>query len=1066
MKILQLTLLFILTLQVSLVAQDREDFMFNLTEDPETEWAAKAPADLKMAAIEINNEIIESIRSENIDRFLIPLLDGNIHEIHVQRILEQRNQNWSITGWVGGEMLNSFILSKSGDSIFASISQVTHHSFYEIIYNHDRNSYVLLEVDPHKRDDFSCGADHLPEVPEMPQPKKDSHPGQSFQLNNMESPAMIDVMIVYTPAAKEWAENNVSGGIENVLNQAMARAQLTVDNSEVDITFRLVHSGMVDYDESSTSSLTDIYRLTASPAYNPWGPEYAGYMDEVHYWREMAGADLVALLSTDSGGIAWTPTGSTMNDRLGFSQTAVQIAMSRVFTHELGHNMGSAHSRNQNANAAGSSGGRTEYATGWRWTGNNDVGYASVMTYLDGDVGVDLFSNPDVLFEGVPTGSYDEENPFAPADNSKSLNEIKHVIASYRPEGGIDIPFITASEKELSLVMSANEIQSTSVVISNQGNHSLEYDIEQGFSFLFDDFSSSGGDLQRLNDQPLSGTLTSVNGNFVLESQGGESQAQDLAVRVTETPDYSNANVVYQFGGWFSPTVNVTYWQHGWGTEPGTGVKSTILPNNPITSDNFYFWVGNTRTPDSNSGTWSGSFEISGVMGADDIEISIFSGTGTISPESDQTVTLEIDATDKLPGLYQTNITIVSNDPIQPSVIIPITIEVIEDEPVFTLSYREGWNLIGVPVETTGIVYSDIFTNSTGKPFSFNYTYQEESEVIPGNGYWIHLDVEETVSYTDNQLEFISINLHEGWNLVSGLGYPIPEAAVEDNLDIINSAWYGFDGAYFSAAEIEPGYGYWVRASDEGSISLEYSISKILASQENQQPWQRFKANDEFYSLHFIAETDTLQTLYFGAPLPADVPLSRFEMPPVPPIEVFDVRFAAIESYLTESSNPRIELQGGGRDIDIHLQAAAQASMARIEITQLANDGRELKRQELRDGELVSLYSLDVTRIELIPQDGQYAENPNLPAQFALEQNYPNPFNPTAQIRYQLPVASQVNLSVYDMTGRHVGTLINGQVSAGLHSVTFDASSLSSGVYIYRLQAGEFQQVRRLTVIK
>jgi len=52
------------------------------------------------------------------------------------------------------------------------------------------------------------------------------------------------------------------------------------------------------------------------------------------------------------------------------------------------------------------------------------------------------------------------------------------------------------------------------------------------------------------------------------------------------------------------------------------------------------------------------------------------------------------------------------------------------------------------------------------------------------------------------------------------------------------------------------------------------------------------------------------------------------------------------------------------------------------------------------------------------------------------------------------------------MTGRHVGTLINGQVSAGLHSVTFDASSLSSGVYIYRLQAGEFQQVRRLTVIK
>ena len=77
----------------------------------------------------------------------------------------------------------------------------------------------------------------------------------------------------------------------------------------------------------------------------------------------------------------------------------------------------------------------------------------------------------------------------------------------------------------------------------------------------------------------------------------------------------------------------------------------------------------------------------------------------------------------------------------------------------------------------------------------------------------------------------------------------------------------------------------------------------------------------------------------------------------------------------------------------------------------------------------------------------------SLPKVFALEQNYPNPFNPSTTIRFDLPTSSEVRLSVFDMLGREVSALVNERREAGYHSVNFNASGFSSGVYFYRLQA-------------
>jgi hypothetical protein len=89
-----------------------------------------------------------------------------------------------------------------------------------------------------------------------------------------------------------------------------------------------------------------------------------------------------------------------------------------------------------------------------------------------------------------------------------------------------------------------------------------------------------------------------------------------------------------------------------------------------------------------------------------------------------------------------------------------------------------------------------------------------------------------------------------------------------------------------------------------------------------------------------------------------------------------------------------------------------------------------------------------------------------LPHEFLLSQNYPNPFNPSTTIKFELPKASQVSLTVYDILGRAVSVLVNESKGAGAYEVKFDGSNLASGVYIYRLQAGDFVQSKRLLLLK
>jgi hypothetical protein len=172
-----------------------------------------------------------------------------------------------------------------------------------------------------------------------------------------------------------------------------------------------------------------------------------------------------------------------------------------------------------------------------------------------------------------------------------------------------------------------------------------------------------------------------------------------------------------------------------------------------------------------------------------------------------------------------------------------------------------------------------------------------------------------------------------------------------------------------------------------------------------------------------------------------------------------DVVFIEQDGDQSISVNDQLFIVDVGEDGDPFLTWLIRFTGSDSSVTPVAGDAFLLKT--LKPFSVKDVFEFTATTLVISQSDLN-----RFPSEFKLSQNYPNPFNPKTIINYKLPITNNVNLSIYNLLGQEVATLISENQNAGYHQVEWDANGFASGLYFYILRAGEYRDVKKMLLIK
>src|SRR6056297_11544 len=382
-----------------------------------------------------------------------------------------------------------------------------------------------------------------------------------------------------------------------------------------------------------------------------------------------------------------------------------------------------------------------------------------------------------------------------------------------------------------------------------------------------------------------------------------------------------------------------------------------------------------------------------------------------------------------------------------------------------TISYTEGWQQVGYPAEGTNVDPSEIFANEiAGTFFSHNLSYTEETVFTPGVGNWIRLSGAETVSIEPPFLTEVTLSLQPGWYLISGPGTSVAFADINDPGSILVAGSlkaYDNVNGYVDASTLEPGRGYWVQADATGTIT----ISSDVTASATKRVAKQLAEPEGFASFRISTNERDTPKFYLGGSLNEDGDLNplSFSMPPLPPGDAFDVRFDN-DSRLVNGNSGTLLVRSAGDSLTI---SHTNQTNDELEFSFTREGSVEVENYEIIPDQSLTISSEGISEINVqVGMASSVDDNVEKPNRIELSQNFPNPFNPSTVISYTLPEAGSVSLEVFDMTGRRIAVLAQGNQAAGAYTYDFVASSLSSGVFMYRLQSAGTVLTRKMTLIK
>jgi hypothetical protein len=376
----------------------------------------------------------------------------------------------------------------------------------------------------------------------------------------------------------------------------------------------------------------------------------------------------------------------------------------------------------------------------------------------------------------------------------------------------------------------------------------------------------------------------------------------------------------------------------------------------------------------------------------------------------------------------------------------------------FTVS--GGWNLVSFPgIHTNSMVPDTLFRfrESSTAVFKFASTgYETEDTLEVGPGYWLKHPLQRTYNWNGTVQSSIlypkliyapvnPVNGISGWNLIGSYDYEFLANDLTTNPSgLINGALYTYNPGfgYQVAVIVQPGKGYWVNLTGSGDFIYPDRPTFLKESHENfiNENWSKIIVKDAAGNQY---------TLYAAS---SESQLNKYLLPPKPPAGLFDVRFTTerfVDDITTEKT---IDITGAEFPITI--------SVIGMDITIKDAITGDLLTSDIKDGDEISISNSEFNKLVVLSNVIMK------PMEYELVQNYPNPFNPSTKIRYTLPNNELVSLKVYNTIGEEVASLVNEQQQAGSYEVEFNSGGLASGIYLYKITAGNFVETKKMILLK
>ena len=436
--------------------------------------------------------------------------------------------------------------------------------------------------------------------------------------------------------------------------------------------------------------------------------------------------------------------------------------------------------------------------------------------------------------------------------------------------------------------------------------------------------------------------------------------------------------------------------------------------------------------------------------------LSITPIAGECDSEEYDVIEVEFNSANLIDGFYSAEIIVSSNDILNPTQIINVSLTVESTFITSVINFATGWNWFSINIESDDMSLDNVLY-SLGENATLIKNQTEFATYYEGFG-WYGLDAIDVTSMYMIQMttsadlvlegtavdyQNIPIALSSGWNWIGYLPQALNNlesalASIGENANLIKSqtefatyyegfGWYGMDS-------LNPGDGYMINMN--ASATLIYGIPDGLVR------------NDEA-SIDFHWSVNPHQFEH-NMTITADVEIDGIQISEDDQLGVFvngECRGTAVPTYfpLTDSYTANLMVYG--------------------------NDGEELSfrvYQKANDTELEIFDHLTFEVNGIIGNDIEpvLLSKITTPEEYSLSQNYPNPFNPSTTIRYQLPASGSVLLAIYNVNGQLVEELVNKQVEAGYHQITWNADNQPSGLYLVRITAGDYVSTQKMLLLK